>query len=129
MVTNDILQHVLRDVTNQAYDEASLTWEYGHVLHCLNILRETIMCNADDEPLYTGPLHVQTGEPNPRAGIGFPRMCRDWDKLQAWGRAHSACWAPYEVFNRSFPEIERYKFCPDGSMPWKHLEEINTEVA
>lgn len=111
----------MRQVTNEAYDGEPLTWAYGHVLHCLNVLRETVMCAADDEPLYTGPLHAQTNEPNPRAGIGFTRMCRDWDKLQAWGRDRSACWRPLNVFNRTFPETERYKFCPDGSRPWEDL--------
>jgi hypothetical protein len=91
-------------------------------MHCLNVLRESIMCNADDMPLYTGRLHLEAHESHPRAGIGSVKMCRDWNKLQAWARERSACWKPYKTDDPTFPEEERYKFCPDGSRPWENLE-------
>lgn len=92
-------------------------------MHCLNLLRDTVMCNADDELLSTGPpLHTHTGVPNLRFGARFNRTCRDWDKLQEWARERSACWQPVNVFDRSFPDAERYKFCPDGSTPWEQQQ-------
>ena len=80
------------------------------------------MCNADDTLLYTGALHTEAYETQPSAGIGTVRMCRDWDKLQAWGREHSACYQGHFTDPSIVDEESRYKFCPDGSAPWKGLD-------
>lgn len=77
------------------------------------------MCNADDTPMYTGRLHNETHAMHPKAGIGSMKMCRDWNKLQAFARKHSACWARVGIDDLTFPEIERYKYCPDGARPWE----------
>ena len=77
------------------------------------------MCNADDTPMYTGRLHNETHATHPKAGIGSIKMCRDWNKLQAFARKHSACWARVGIDDPTFPEIERYKYCPDGARPWE----------
>lgn len=99
------------------------TWEYEHLLHCLNVLRETVMCNADDTPLYTGLLHGNINSSTPRAGIASVKMCRDWNTLLEWGRARSACYRPVHWFEEGFPELERYKYCPDGSRPWENARD------
>ncbi|OAA50680.1 hypothetical protein NOR_01130 [Metarhizium rileyi] len=111
----------LRETVNEAFDGKNLSWPYNHIMHCLNTLRFTVMCHADDEPLYTGPLNWQLNSSSPRAGIGQPRLCRDWNKLRAWAQKHSACWEPVNLGDEGFPRTERYKYCPDGRKPWERV--------
>ena len=111
-------QRIIRESINQAYDSLPQSWPHSHILHCLNVLRESVMCNADDTPLYTGRLHKEAHATLPKAGIGSIKMCRSWAKLQAFARDHSACWARIGIDDSTFPETERYKYCPDGSRPW-----------
>ena len=42
------------------------------------------------------------------------RMCRSWDKLEAWARDHTACYRDVGRGVEGFPQIEKYKFCPEG---------------
>ena len=84
-----------------------------HVDHCLTHLREDILCNADDTPRYTGGHFKIAG-----SGQGQLRLCRDWSKLDDWARQHSACYRGPDLFEGE----EEYKFCPDGSEPWKSME-------
>ncbi|KUI67587.1 hypothetical protein VM1G_02812 [Cytospora mali] len=112
---------VLRVAINENYDnvpQLQQTWSYGHLIHCLNVLRESVMCNADDTPLYTGHLHANAYTNDPKAGIGTIKMCRDWSALLDWSRERSACYRPVH-WHENYPDIERYKFCPDGSRPWE----------
>ncbi|PSR82550.1 hypothetical protein BD289DRAFT_12716 [Coniella lustricola] len=115
---------VLRTAVNEAHDgvpEENQSWQYEHLIHCLNLLRKTVVCNADDTPLYTGHLHANAKSEHPNAGIGSTRMCRDWNALLTWSRARSACYRPVN-WSSDYPEIERYKYCPDGSRPWEKDE-------
>lgn len=122
--TEWILQRVLRVAVNENNDnvpQPQQTWAYGHLVHCLNVLRESVMCNADDTPLYTGHLHANAYTNEAKAGIGTIKMCRDWSALLDWSRERSACYRPVH-WHEKYPDIERYKFCPDGSRPWEQLE-------
>ena len=90
----------------------SRRWE--HVLHCLNELRQEVLCNADDTPRYT------TSDDRPESGMGQTRMCRNWDSLEKWADQYNAC---YRYVNQTasyedFPQIERFIWCPKGS-PYK----------
>lgn len=49
-------------------------WE--HTIHCLDSLRQSTMCRADDTLLYTEDGNV--------FGDGQVRECRDWEKLREW---------------------------------------------
>ena len=42
------------------------------------------------------------------------RMCRSWEKLEAWARDHTACYRDIGRGVEGFPQIEKYKFCPEG---------------
>lgn len=91
------VQRVLRVSVNENHDGVpglEQTWAYGHLIHCLNVLRESVMCNADDTPLYTGHLHAKAKSSHPKAGIGTIKMCRDWSSLLQWSRERSACYNP-----------------------------------
>ncbi|KAI1137266.1 hypothetical protein F5Y05DRAFT_419716 [Hypoxylon sp. FL0543] len=52
----------------------------AHLYHCLDVLREGVMCNADvtiNTLLRESPSQVLGARPG-------PRKCIDWDRLQAW---------------------------------------------
>ncbi|KAI8945736.1 hypothetical protein F4801DRAFT_567223 [Xylaria longipes] len=52
----------------------------AHLYHCLDVLREGIMCNADvsiNTLFWETPNKVQGARPG-------PRKCVDWDHLQSW---------------------------------------------
>ncbi|KAF7932873.1 uncharacterized protein EAE98_004172 [Botrytis deweyae] len=105
---------LVRNLVLEAYDNVPLTYPLEHVSHCLNVLREEVMCNADDTPRYTGRLNSEKGKKHPTSGIGQTRMCNDWGKLRSWAVAHSGCFRAINESTPNFPTIERYKFCPEG---------------
>ena len=98
------------------------TKSWAHVQHCLLVLREEIMCNADDTPRYSGyqPPHA--------SGTGQVRMCRDWNALEAWAKSEerTACWRDIpekELINKN-TTLDQYRFCPEGS-PYKEIAETS----
>ena len=109
---------MLRHSTLEAFDGNNQTLAREHVAHCLNTLREEVMCNADDTPRYTGRVNEQASAEHATSGIGQTKMCRDFNQLEQWAVEHSACYKPIDVYNDSFPRIERYKFCPNGEKLW-----------
>lgn len=83
----------------------------GHVNHCLDALRQDMMCNADDTPM---PMNHF---PN-KIGHEQVRMCRNFDQLIQWTKEpeRHACyhrWSDYKgrVKNR----MEMFAFCEEGS--------------
>ncbi|RAH69944.1 uncharacterized protein BO66DRAFT_438648 [Aspergillus aculeatinus CBS 121060] len=86
---------------------------FSHVLHCLDQLRQDVICNADDTPRYAG--HPRPRDP-PGTGAGQVRLCRDWAQLERWARERTACFKHEdEVPGRM---VDRFKFCPDGRVLW-----------
>ena len=79
-----------------------------HNLHCIESLRQDVMCNADDTPRYSGYSEKEV------SGVMQQRMCRSWDKLLAWAGDHTACYRDVGRRVKGFPQIEKYKFCPEG---------------
>jgi len=59
-------------------------WEMPHELHCFDSLRQSIMCTADDNLLYS------TGHKD--AGHGQIIQCKDWDTLRDWATERTACY-------------------------------------
>ncbi|KAM3073411.1 hypothetical protein ACMFMG_004690 [Clarireedia jacksonii] len=53
----------------------------SHVDHCIDILRQNIMCNANMEMLTYNWRHTQH---NPFPDIGANKLCRDFDALLRW---------------------------------------------
>ena len=109
-------QKLVRKAIFEYRNHSKQTEHYLHVDHCLTILREDILCNADDTPRYTGGHHKQPG-----SGQGQVRLCRDWTKLDEWAKQRSACFKTPESWYDGAPSADRYKSCPDGSAPWKTL--------
>lgn len=113
--------HCVRAVRNsivEYHDNRTQSTPWGHVQHCLLVLRDEILCNADDTPRYTG------FQASRRSGLGQVRMCRDFSQLEKWALENSACWRhigdSWKV--QGFREVDRYRFCPEGS-PYKEMSE------
>jgi len=85
-----------------------LSRSWGHVLHCMDSLRQDVICNADDTP------RVTNDDPKPDSGQGQMLQCRSFDKLNAWAREYSAC---FKAVNQTdeIPDILRFTYSPEGS--------------
>ena len=78
---------------------------FHHINHCIDTIRQDLMCFADDTPRNTGTTGPM------ESGVGQMRMCRSWDKLQDWATQNTACFR-YTDEDIEHDEITRYKFCP-----------------
>ncbi|KAK0632297.1 hypothetical protein B0T14DRAFT_490684 [Immersiella caudata] len=88
-------KHIFRMPANPKVDAAwdrIAHWGYGpdtymaeidafHQLHCLDILRQNIMCHADMEML---TYNWRLTQHNPFPDMGAVKMCRDFDALLKW---------------------------------------------
>ncbi|GAM91514.1 hypothetical protein ANO11243_095660 [Dothideomycetidae sp. 11243] len=111
----------LRVFVNENVDGVPLPKQragYSHVMHCLNALRDAIMCSADDTPLDFGHSQADGNSSRLILGLSSVRYCRDWSMLLAWADSHSACYKPAEGGSERHEEAENYKFCPGGAQPW-----------
>ncbi|KAJ0108372.1 hypothetical protein J7T55_005349 [Diaporthe amygdali] len=54
-------------------------WTSAHVAHCINTLRDNVMCTADAQP-----LGFANGYKNGHATDDQAMMCRDWTALRVW---------------------------------------------
>ncbi|KAH8665909.1 hypothetical protein BGZ60DRAFT_58735 [Tricladium varicosporioides] len=84
----------------------------GHISHCLDALKQRIMCSASDTLMHSIKDH-------PRAtGEGMAMQCRSWEKLTAWANApeRESCYKWIDEY-RTMPAhmLERYAFCPEDS--------------
>lgn len=86
----------------------------SHALHCLDQLRQDVMCNADDTPRYAG------FQDPPGTGAGQVRVCKDWAELEQWALERTACFEHHDEVPG--PMIDRFKSCPDGRVLWPTAE-------
>ena len=77
---------------------------HQHIVHCLDNLRQNVICTADDTPLYATRNGTHSGE-------NQVRMCRDLDQLNQWSLEREACYKYIETSGPDMAEIERYKYC------------------
>ncbi|KAL7796745.1 hypothetical protein V8C37DRAFT_371333 [Trichoderma ceciliae] len=64
--------------------EANITEPHSHTLHCLDYLRESILCTSDST---LEPFKPKFDNTAPRKGVdgyGTPHQCRDFGKLRNW---------------------------------------------
>lgn len=79
-----------------------------HVDHCLDSLRQDIMCKADDTPMPSINQAHKTGD-------GQIMQCRDWDALVGWARhpdRHS-CFEHIDEYRDPLHKLEQFAFCPE----------------
>ncbi|PTB65858.1 hypothetical protein BBK36DRAFT_1120758 [Trichoderma citrinoviride] len=67
--------------------EANITEPHSHTLHCLDYLRESIICASDST---LEPFKPSFDTVAPRKGVdgyGTPHQCRDFGKLRNWAES------------------------------------------
>ncbi|KAF2149149.1 hypothetical protein K461DRAFT_316047 [Myriangium duriaei CBS 260.36] len=112
---------VLRKHVNQLQDGIAAehqSYSYPHILHCLDALRETVMCDADPQPLEFSYVDDGTGGRRTLLGASTTRSCRSWEDMLDWANSNSACYRPEVEHSLEGDTLNYYKFCPDGSQPW-----------
>ncbi|KAI0911322.1 hypothetical protein F4823DRAFT_586777 [Ustulina deusta] len=67
---------IIRSVLYHLKEGAELAVPFAHAIHCLDALRQSTMCHADDTILYTKDTHTY--------GEGQLRTCREWSALERW---------------------------------------------
>lgn len=104
---------------------------YHHIEHCLDLLRQDIICHADDFMDFT-----QDHGENFLTGDNQPRKCRDWGKLRKWVQDRSACYKTVNITRAGEDhgvehQLDRYSHCPEGSpyipliKAWRELDRKN----
>ncbi|KAH8746025.1 hypothetical protein F5883DRAFT_654259 [Diaporthe sp. PMI_573] len=93
----------------EARDDLPQSRGFGHLMHCLDGIRQDIMPDADDNLRWTGPGAKLV------AGNGQMRMCRNFTKLEEWAKQYSACYSYKGDDVDEFPIIDHYKHCPAGN--------------
>ena len=81
-----------------------------HIHHCLDALRQDIMCTGDDTPM---PTVLEKD----KIGDNQVRMCRSFDKLVGWSQAleRNACYRRLTDYRWVHHKLERFAFCPKDS--------------
>ena len=114
----DAKQKTIRHWVVQIANGHPTTEPAEHMLHCLDALRQSVSCYADDTPRYTDHSHV--------SGVGQTRQCRSWGQLSDWAKQHSACWRfTGSHLNSTMSTKERYRYCPEGS---PYLAQVEVEL-
>jgi len=109
---------MLRTSLRESQQGREQSTPFEHQLHCVDALRQEVICNADDTPRYTG------FQPLKSSGLGQFRQCRNWKDLEAWAAENTACWRYINNTDPNFDSLERYKFCPEGSPYYAYIHEI-----
>ncbi|KAE8391710.1 hypothetical protein BDV23DRAFT_171474 [Aspergillus alliaceus] len=100
----------MRKSFHQLWSHQESTESPEHIEHCLDNLRQDVICKADDTPMPS--LELING-----AGEGQIMHCKDFDRLVAWTKHpdRNACYKRLTDDNPDLPSIERYAFCPPDS--------------
>ena len=101
----------------------SLTAPMYHVYHCLDALRLEVLCDADDTPRYTG-----MGQPEKASATNQMRLCKDWDRMEAWAIGNSACWRYFDEKHVPADTLDQYRFCPEGSPYLAKTQEFSEDA-
>ncbi|MCJ1437316.1 hypothetical protein MMC27_006703 [Xylographa pallens] len=110
-------QKRIRRTLLQLRDGLPLTSPLEHSLHCLNSLRQDVLCAADDTPLYSSFEHPG------QVGFGQARKCRSWEQLEEWANAHTSCWRDINS-GQHIDTLLRYRYCPEGSPYYERIHAL-----
>lgn len=74
-------QTVVRASLFHYRENVKQTAPWMHVTHCLDSIRQIVMCNRDETLLYTEDGNV--------FGDGQIHQCREWHALESWVTQHA----------------------------------------
>jgi hypothetical protein len=91
--------------------------DHEHIYHCINTLRQDIMCKPDDT------LMTSVDEPHV-IGDNQHVQCRDWNKLVAWSQdpQRHSCYHIFEDDRHVVNTLESYAFCPEDSPHYQTMK-------
>jgi hypothetical protein len=69
-----------------AADQILTYFEDEHIEHCIDTIRQSIMCHADITPLV---YQWDDGQKKMRIHGDVVHSCRDFDKIRDWSKEHS----------------------------------------
>lgn len=92
--------------------EAETIDELGHLEHCLEALRESVMCHAD---LSIVTMRWGSHQAVPLANWGNPHVCKNWDAVVNWAKEHHVSQL-YEPGWLMHPKFGRKNFFLDSSL-------------
>jgi len=101
--------NVVRKVFWEAIDhEEQYSFNPPHAGHCLDMLRQYVICKADNTPLYV------FGDDT--AGDEQYRKCNSWESLRQYATANSACYrdTPKDADPLTFPFGDHFGYCDGG---------------
>lgn len=101
-------QKLIRKAIVTKHSGDGQTFSLHHLLHCLDGLRQDIMCAADDTPMPAAVAH--------HVGDGQLRRCRDWNKLTAWAtRPDQHACHKFDDYREATNTLELFAHCPEDS--------------
>jgi len=102
---------LIRKSLSEFHRDVPQTLTHGHVNHCVDTLRQSVMCEASDLPLPTIKGRSSA------AGDGQVMQCRSWEKLTEWANSpeRESCFRWIDEYNNPTHLYERFAFCPEGS--------------
>lgn len=112
-------QKLIRKAIVSKHNNDSQTFNLHHLLHCLDGLRQDVLCTADDTPMPALTAH--------HVGDGQLRQCRNWNKLRAWAtrKDQHACHA-FNDYREATNTLELFAHCPEDS-PYRPVMEAYFE--
>ncbi|GAP87165.1 hypothetical protein SAMD00023353_2301080 [Rosellinia necatrix] len=90
---------------------------FAHIMHCLDSIRQDIICAADDSPRYLTRNGSHSGESQ-------VRFCRDFSKLNEWARERDACFRQQHDLADVMAPIEKFKYCKTEENREKYLNRV-----
>lgn len=94
---------ILRKTLWEAVEKRPYTYPLSHSEHCFDALRQSVVCNADNTPLYTFGDFT--------AGDGQLHQCRNWTELRNYATEQTAC---YKDTLEDVPLGDHFGFCDEG---------------
>ncbi|KAI9660067.1 MAG: hypothetical protein M1821_001419 [Bathelium mastoideum] len=88
-----------------------------HIYHCLDAMRQDVMCKADDTPMPSWKQQHTVGD-------GQTMQCKDFDKLVAWTQEpeRNACYDQIDDYRYIENTLERHAFCAKDSQYYPVME-------
>lgn len=115
-------EKLLRRSISEFRREVTQTVPRHHINHCLEALRQHVMCVASDLPIAATKGAMEGGH------VGA-KECRNWQKLEAWATdpERDACWKMIDEYKTTKHDIEKFAFCEQGSRYHSKMEKYFDE--
>ncbi|KAH6514149.1 hypothetical protein HBI81_209680 [Parastagonospora nodorum] len=110
---------LIRKAIVSKHNNSTQTFDIRHMYHCLDGLRQDIMCMADDTPMPAPAKH--------HVGDGQIRKCRNWKKMIDWANEpeRHACYK-WDDYREATNTLELFAHCPPDS-PYREFQEAYFE--